>query len=192
MQNYFVLKSRKELYIILVVIFVRTWFYILVLHLMIRHGIATLGIVPVVFVHEVFRNIIIHPNSLGIIFEVFGKDFAHLFISILVQSSTKTSGEVGRNLTKYFMHELFGNVARSPQEWIPWSLGRVFPPVDDGDHSCGIRSWSTWLQPKLATLILTVCSQNWSFQLILKIEWSLWIAWILSIITGQHEKYHLR
>ena len=40
------------------------------------------------------------------------------------ESFPKTSREVGkwgRNLTKDFMHKLFGNIVRSPQEWFPWS-----------------------------------------------------------------------
>ena len=55
-----------------------------------------LGILPKVFIHDVF-----------------GKDFSHLIIFISVQSSTK---KVGINLTEDFVHELFENVTRSPQE----------------------------------------------------------------------------
>ena len=42
------------------------------------------------------------PKLLGYHSQFFGKDFSHMFMFISVQSSRKTSGEVGRKPTKGF------------------------------------------------------------------------------------------
>ena len=87
-----------------------------------------------------------HLNSLGIIPEVFGKNFSHLFIFILVQNSTKTYGEKSsyQRLREWYPNSL-GDVLEDFVNWRP--LEQFFLlQADDGQRSNAIqldvRDWS--------------------------------------------------